>query len=450
MSGVKSSFVGHTLYRLCPKMLYTEKYCPHFLGYGNLCLSISTSCMDTKLWLIFFLDTNETASLTTPAMAERSTETRVKTTNKQKKNCLPLEKLLRLFECPVCWKRSEPENFIQCRNGHFGCKACFSRLKTCPLCRIILDPQIQTFHQETLDLIQNELRHVENHWAQICLDGMAKIFQCTGCKFAPTKGPVFQCLTGHTICYRCTTSITWCTPCKRMSNYELGSAPFTIRSLVVQKLLSFASNPCRFTQHGCTAIIQGFSQHEVNCPYSENECILFGCSVQVSLPKLLSHLMEACRMRLFVLGPRDQTSYKGSFYGKLIIYDNPREKMRNAILDRYGIIELGTDKTFLFCFKTIPCYSFFFYICFLGVPEEAKKYSFTLKMKSDKDGPSVERKAPVFSTSMSKFEMMRHPDVITFSWSEFQEVLKINTPDIHFVFLAQVFENESQLSAVDK
>ena len=71
-------------------------------------------------------------------------------------------------------------------------------------------------------------------------------------------------------------------------------------------------------------------------------------------------------------------------------------------------------------------------------------------MKSDKDGPSVERKAPVFSTSMSKFEMMRHPDVITFSWSEFQEVLKINTPDIHFVFLAQVFENESQLSAVDK
>ena len=35
----------------------------------------------------------------------------------------------------------------------------------------------------------------------------------------------------------------------------------------------------------------GFSQQEVNCPYSDNECILFGCFAQVSLPKLLSHFI---------------------------------------------------------------------------------------------------------------------------------------------------------------
>ena len=363
---------------------------------------------------------------------------------------MPLERVLKLLDCPVCWKGSEPSALIQCRNGHFGCKACFSKLKTCPLCRITLDPQIQTFHQENIDLIQKELRHVENHGAKFCLDGIAKIFKCTDCKFTPTNGPIFQCLTGHVICYRCTKSMTWCTPCQRMSNYKLGEASFVIRSQVVQELLSFASKPCRFTEHGCTARIEGFSQHEVNCQYSENCCILAHCLVKVSLPKLLPHILESCRYKKFVLKANDPSFLDGASCGKITIYDNPVEKMWKTTHDCYGTMKLGANKYFVFCFRPVPCYKIFFYTYFLGVPEEAKKYHYVLKMVFTVDGPLVERRAPVISASIGKYDLYGHPDVITFTWTEFRELLNMNTPDFHFKYVAQVFENETQLSEAIK
>ena len=387
-------------------------------------------------------------------MAEKSTETRVKSksnkSNKQKKNCLPLEKLLQLLECPVCWKRSEPSALIQCRNGHFGCKACFSKLKTCPICRIVLEPQILTFHQENIDLIQKELRHVENHGAQFCIDGIVKIFKCTDCKFTPTKGPVFQCLTGHVICYRCAKSITWCTPCAQTSDNKAGYASFTIRNLAVQEFLHFALKPCRFTKHGCSAIIKGFSQHEVNCPYSENECVIHYCSMKVSLPKLLSHIVDTCRYRKFVREADDPSKGDGIFYGRITLFEHPMEKMRNALLNCYALLKLGDDKSFLFCFEPFPCHTIRFFTYFLGVPEEAKKFHYLLNMRFEKDAPLIKRKAPVFSASMNKFDAVLHPDVISYSWSEFRELLNMNKPDLHFMLKVQVLENESELCTVQE
>ena len=43
------------------------------------------------------------------------------------KNLMCLQNLLKLLECPVCWKTSELKMLVQCRNGHFGCRPCFSR-----------------------------------------------------------------------------------------------------------------------------------------------------------------------------------------------------------------------------------------------------------------------------------------------------------------------------------
>ena len=76
-------------------------------------------------------------------------------------NFLSLEDISSMTECPVCLQRTEPEDWVQCRNGHHGCQSCFSRLTTCPMCRTEISATIRTFSLDTgkaFRLILKELR----------------------------------------------------------------------------------------------------------------------------------------------------------------------------------------------------------------------------------------------------------------------------------------------------
>ena len=138
----------------------------------------------------------------------KSKETKNKEANRR--NHLHLQKLSKLLDCPVCWKISEHETLIRCRNGHFGCKSCIAGLKFCPDCRINLEPEIPTFSHETLLTINKELRHLETQSALLSHKGIANVFKWIICKHTPTLLPVLHCKVSHIYCYRCTKRSKWC------------------------------------------------------------------------------------------------------------------------------------------------------------------------------------------------------------------------------------------------
>ena len=366
-------------------------------------------------------------------MAGQSNNTRQETKENYGRNCLQLDDLQKLLDCPVCWRRSDPEDLIQCRNGHLGCRACFSRLSTCPLCRVILQPEIQTFSDEIVSTIRSELRHVEGQSPLIWPEAIARIFKCSNCQFTATQGPVFQCQKGHVQCYKCTDSATMCRPCFQKTG-KFPALSFDIRSLAAQELLCSVPKPCRFAKHGCSAIIKSLSQHETNCKFSENRCIMFYCYDRVSLPKLLTHLLKDCRENKDVLYNADPHTFSSTSYGGFTIPWIPDT--------RVTILKLGVDK--YFSFSCVPLMStILFFTHFLGTPEEAKNFHYILKLKFKKDGPSIERKAPVIPANYCKFKLCNHPDLIKISFTEIREALEITTSAINFVFRVEVKENNT-------
>ena len=84
----------------------------------------------------------------------------------------------------------------------------------------------------------------------------------------------------------------------------------------------------------------------------------------------------------------------------------------------------------------------YFHTYFFGVPEDAKSYQFKMKLKAEKDGPSLERTAPVTSACYEKFFKLGQPGLIAVLFSEIRELLNINAPNINFLFEVKVFENE--------
>ena len=381
-------------------------------------------------------------------MAAKQKDPRMSKKEEERKNNLLLENLLSVLDCPICFRRTEPENLIQCRNGHCGCKNCFRRLEICPLCRVQMDPEIQTFSQQALEQIPIELRHLESHDDQLCHKTVAKIFKCMECNITTTKAPVFQCQKGHVYCYRCPGSGRFCTPCKRMYGAELYSRNFTIRNQAVQDILCCVKKLCRFSNYGCSARIFGFTQHEDNCEYSENYCVIPLCIVRVPLPKLLTHILADCELATKILKANDPSKFRASGFGCITIPMIPREKLFDWSGHNFGqvnILKLAEDRYFLFsCYPDIVISNILFYTFFIGVPKEAKKFSYTLKLSHNKNEPLVERRAAVISSCSGKFSLHSHPDVFKISFSDIHEMLKIITPFVTFVYGVEVFENEQK------
>ena len=280
------------------------------------------------------------------------TGTRQKTSSKKKdledKDQLLLESMLKILKCPVCWRQSEPDNLIQCRNGHFGCQPCFTKLKTCPACRINLEPEIITFGQETLKLIQKELRHVESSSVLINVEAILNIFQCINCKFAPTKVPVLQCQKGHVYCYKCSGFSLWCYPCHIISNSKVPWMSFTMRSLAVQEILDSAQKQCRFSRYGCTERIRELNQHEDNCQYHDTYCIIPICINIISLPKLLSHILEDCKWTSKFLQTIDPFKFSAKSWFRISIPWVPPEELIEVSSCSGAILKLEDNKYFMF------------------------------------------------------------------------------------------------------
>ena len=371
-------------------------------------------------------------------MADESKIPRQETKKNGRKDYVQLDNLLKILDCPVCWTRADPETIVQCRNGHLGCQACLSRLRKCPLCRVILKPEIQTFSQEILDTIKKELRHVEGPMGLVCPEAIVRIFRCFFSRFTATQGPVYQCHKGHVHCYRCPGLGTLCGPCVKNTG-KFSNIVFEIRSLAFQELLSLVPKPCRFSNHGCSTIIKGLCQHEINCQFSENCCIIPACPYTVSLPKLLTHILQGCSFSKYVLINSDPSKFRSTSVGSMTIPLNAEGELTNKSYDQVAILKLATDRYFLFsCISTTL--DVIFYANFFGTPREATNFNFTLVLKPNEDRSTIERKGPVFSANFCKFTAFSHPDVIKISYTEIREMLEINSLDIKFKYEVEVME----------
>ena len=167
-----------------------------------------------------------------------------------------LQDISDIIECPVCIGLSSSGSFLQCRNGHIGCQACFSRLPTCPVCRLSFCNKPKIISDEILIKMLSELRHIEKSEIFVQNVKLSQYFQCEGCNFVPTRKPIYlQCPSGHLFCNDCSKP-GYCEACKKTQDYPRS------RSIFSEKILSRMKKPCRFANKGCTKLIEDFSEHE--------------------------------------------------------------------------------------------------------------------------------------------------------------------------------------------
>ena len=116
------------------------------------------------------------------------------------------------------------------------------------------------------------------------------------------------------------------------------------------------------------------------------------CPATFSLPQLLSHILYNCRYASKALETVDPSRFSNRCTGAVSIPCIPTRK--SFEYSKLTILKIGDDKHFLFtCDPKVRIDMIYFHTYFFGVPEDAKSYQFKMKLKAEKDGPSLERTA---------------------------------------------------------
>ena len=70
--------------------------------------------------------------------------------NAKNKTEITFESLKEDLDCPVCYDVPESLPIYQCTQGHIICNSCYPKLNNCPVCRVILSPQIRALTAEKI------------------------------------------------------------------------------------------------------------------------------------------------------------------------------------------------------------------------------------------------------------------------------------------------------------
>ena len=323
----------------------------------------------------------------------------------ENKRKISLRELAQLLECPVCLQSSDIVQYVQCKNGHFGCYDCFSRLRKCPLCRINLrlkkDTMAKTIAYETCAVIQNELRHVENFEGQVDLKYFLKIFKCSSCLFNPTRVPISQCINGHILCDDCyNESNPVCFICQSY----FYSPHF--RSLIAESILSYLAKPCRFAKHGCKVNISELRDHDKeNCIFREVYCVFIGCFKQIPIFKLTDHLKED-HHTLATTFQSNQREMQNTDKGKLHLPENISDLQTFSDWKKFLYLKLDNINDFVaVSFACSIEKDFIFCVYYLGLPCERHLYLFELKLWINDNSKEINVTGPITSLNKTFCEM---------------------------------------------
>ena len=358
---------------------------------------------------------------------------------------ITIQELVKLLECPVCLQCLESEDclLLQCENGHIGCQACFSRLQNCPICRTWLGTKVKAISDEMMIIMKQELRHVENSNGTIRICNLVSFFQCSLCKYCPTRKPTFQCENGHLICAECREDGSLCL-C-RLLIYKASS-----RSLFSQKILELSSKPCRFTHYGCKAVITDLNQHEKEkCQYREVFCIFYNCKMRLSMIYLPSHLEELNPEHDNIKVPLSlnfgQELEGGSGFLHLPSCWDDRSPYRN--LDTFNFMKIKNKILVFVCWASSSRKRCMLWVYCLGLVSDANKFGFKLRLYNEGSKKEIHVTGPVVSVDLSHYKVSLigpecHP-LLSFRLT-FKEIREYwSQESIQFAWEVEVFEKKS-------
>ncbi|XP_063914515.1 uncharacterized protein LOC135130959 [Zophobas morio] len=130
-----------------------------------------------------------------------------------------------------------------------------------------------------------------------------KNLECPVCKEI-MRQPIFQCLTGHSICQSCHKRLSVCPTCQEDFPEQ------HIRNFSLEALTLFVQYECAYHQFGCTSTVLGneIHKHEGKCKYQMYECPKKDCSFTGNYSSCKNHFQVNHNEDL-VIG----TAYKSNF-----------------------------------------------------------------------------------------------------------------------------------------
>ena len=305
-----------------------------------------------------------------------------------------LQEIADIVECPVCNEISDSCDFLQCSNGHIGCQSCLSRLAICPVCRVKLSQKGRTISVEKLSGMLHELRHVETSEMNLQHTKLSEIFSCEMCKFVPTRKPIFQCSEGHWFCKAC--SNTNCSRCKESNKVNW-------RSIFSEKILSKLVKRCRFSRLGCQELITELSEHEnIECIYRDIACIFPSCNSAIPFYKLSDHLKEHLNSEEENLGIDEHKQI-----GHVILPDFKQGITHQDFKHVFYVRLDGTHHFLVQCNVSQLRQSCFFWISYVGPPDEAKQFRFESRMFKEGCESELNMIGPVVSIEMDEEDIRR-------------------------------------------
>ena len=355
-----------------------------------------------------------------------------------------LKDLLRLMDCPVCLQPAEDlDKYVQCVNGHFGCLDCYSKLATCPVCRVALGSLARTISDESKAAAHGELRHVENYSGSIGFKNILLLLKCDRCQINPTKRPVWQCSKGHLRCYECRPSLNNCASCQ----YR-----FFYRSLIAETLLSLDAKPCRFALYGCRESITELGNHEEEaCIFRAVECCFLDCNTKVPIYKLFNHYEEANEMHhtcpdkpLKSKEARGYIDLSDKYFQTLGSAKDPLPQVK---WNKLSFLSLDCGAKFIVeCFASHCLQSCTFWVYYLGISKETNKFGFRLRLFNNVSNKNIHVTGPVISVNNNFFSMPRHVHAFKITFSDIKEFWGLQTEELRLFWEASVFQKTTSVS----
>ncbi|RZB39071.1 Sina domain containing protein, partial [Asbolus verrucosus] len=113
--------------------------------------------------------------------------------------------------------------------------------------------------------------------------------ECPVC-FDYITPPIYQCVTGHSICSECKGQVAECPTCKE----EIKNT----QNFTLEKMAYFLTYPCRFTEYGCDFASKPgkIKQHQKYCLHGPHYCPLReyeNCNWKDSVKNIYSHVLNA-------------------------------------------------------------------------------------------------------------------------------------------------------------
>lgn len=219
--------------------------------------------------------------------------------------------------------------------------------------------------------------------------------ECPVCLELPQSKPVYQCVHGHLLCRSCYPKVKTCPICRKKLDPKE-----PLRNLTAEKLLDNFNNnqvdvneqkkdtsrarrsvlplfTCRYSQNGCDIKWkkqEEVVQHEKSCEHRLVFCPDLRCARRIPLTRLLSHINDDHPSDDFTKLSRSSVNFS------LVIKPS---NYRDETFWKPAVMQLGNSKFFRECRRTIDG-RWYFWVYVDGSPEEALKFSATIKLFDSK------------------------------------------------------------------